>query len=90
MWQSVNGEKKNAYISDMQLLAIYHINHNRQFEFTLHSQEIGIVIIWKPAKSPEENIRTTKNGITLYDNLSLEARSRRNSTAIRIIEGLIS
>ena len=45
----------------MQSLAIYHINHNRQFEFTLHSQEIGIEIFWKLVKLLEENVETTEN-----------------------------
>lgn len=35
MQQSVNGEKRrSSYINDMQLLTIYHVNHNRSLEFT--------------------------------------------------------
>ena len=62
-------KKKSSYISDMQPLTIYNSNHNRQFEFTHHSQVIGIEIIWKAVKSLEENVGTTENGPTLYHNL---------------------
>ena len=62
-------KKKSSYISDMQPLTIYNSNHNRQFEFTHHSQVIGIGIIWKAVKSLEENVGTTENGPTLYHNL---------------------
>ena len=64
----VTKKKKSLYISNMQPLTSYHINHNRQFEFILHSQEIRIEIIWKPVKSLEENVGTIKNGTILYHN----------------------
>ena len=84
----MNGEKKKAYISDMQLLTIYHINHNRQFEFTLHSQEIGIGIIWKLVKSLEENVATIKNCIILYHNSprSLGTTYHRRPGAAKIVQ----